>query len=794
MTTSIIKALASGLALAACGTNMAMATPFAFNHPDMVLAVQATGGTGASQNVIVNLGNTTSFLNGGNRGTLNNIATVLSNTYGSDWFDRDDLWFGVVGNRDHLNPLFAPAPGAGEEATRTWYVSRSTNAPGSSVQWPAITGNSLGQGGTAFASFKAILLNPTAGEQLQEVASGVTILDQNAQPVAWNNSWTKWNPTPGAGFQIWAGGVQNNFGKAGDRSSVDVQRMVASTAGEYVVTISITSSGDIIASDGGTPPPVDTVPPVITLIGANPINLVVGASFTDPGANVTDNVDAPRVISGSGAVNTSIAGTYTLTYSTSDAAGNAATPVTRTVIVSELADTVPPVITLIGANPINLVVGDSFTDPGANVTDNVDAPRTITGTGTVNTAVAGTYTITYSTSDVAGNAATPVTRTVIVSEPVDSTPPVITLIGDNPINLLIGASFTDPGATVTDNVDAPRTITGSGTVNTSAVGTYTLTYTASDAAGNAATPVNRTVIVSAPLPTIPESVTFTTSVGGRFDLTNFFNEGDFADATVVPEGRLPAGLRYNAATKTLTGYPSRVPAQANFTVTLPGQGPQTFVIDFAFVPLDPGLIGTHVVQTADGDNLTLIVTNRGAATAQIIPAGQTRAISARTTVSFDADATNPSEVWTFSIPAQNLEIAFPVVRTLNADEGSFLGNYGQFNGKTLWGFKATDSIGQITLSRGATQITISAVVGARGAVAWTITPISDARPRAVRARGFASADGIASLNANLPGIGSIVGMLRVDEQVDQDGNPTGQLIMTILQGFDGWTPVEYVAP
>jgi len=264
MTTSQIKALASGLALVACGTNMAMAEPFAFSHPDLILAVQATGGTGASQNVFVNLGDTTSFLSGGNRGTLTNIATVLSNTYGSDWFDRDDLWFGVAGNRDHLNPLFAPAPGPGEEATRTWYVSRSTSTPGGSVQWPAISGNSLGQGGTNFASFKGILLNPTAGEQLQEVATGVTILDQNAQPVAWNNSWTKWNPTPGASFAIWAGGIQNNFGKAGDRSSVDVQRMVASTAGEFVVTISITESGDVI---GEGPVVIPPLPPFASTSG-----------------------------------------------------------------------------------------------------------------------------------------------------------------------------------------------------------------------------------------------------------------------------------------------------------------------------------------------------------------------------------------------------------------------------------------------------------------------------------------------------------------------------------------------
>jgi alpha-tubulin suppressor-like RCC1 family protein len=79
--------------------------------------------------------------------------------------------------------------------------------------------------------------------------------------------------------------------------------------------------------------------------------------------------------------------------------------------------------------------------------------------------------------------------------PADSVAPVISLIGVNPLEIHKGATFTDPGALVTDNVDATRTTTGSGTVNTATVGIYTLTYTAQDAAGNLAVPVTRTVNV-----------------------------------------------------------------------------------------------------------------------------------------------------------------------------------------------------------------------------------------------------------------------------------------------------------
>ncbi len=88
------------------------------------------------------------------------------------------------------------------------------------------------------------------------------------------------------------------------------------------------------------------------------------------------------------------------------------------------------------------------------------------------------------------------TTTPIVT---DTEPPIITLIGSNPMHLTVGDVFTDPGATVTDNTDATTTIMGVGNVNTSAANIYTLLYNATDTAGNIATTTERNVIVSAPV-------------------------------------------------------------------------------------------------------------------------------------------------------------------------------------------------------------------------------------------------------------------------------------------------------
>lgn len=165
------------------------------------------------------------------------------------------------------------------------------------------------------------------------------------------------------------------------------------------------------------------------------------------------------------------------------------------------ADTTKPVITLNGSASIAINQGGSFTDPGAIATDDRDGniSSRITVSGVVFPNVAGTYTLLYNVRDAAGNAANTVTRTIQVNAaPADTTKPVITLNGSASISITQGASFSDPGATATDNKDGNITsrIVASGTVNTSVAGTYTLRYDVRDTAGNAATTVTRTVIVN----------------------------------------------------------------------------------------------------------------------------------------------------------------------------------------------------------------------------------------------------------------------------------------------------------
>ena len=130
--------------------------------------------------------------------------------------------------------------------------------------------------------------------------------------------------------------------------------------------------------------------------------------------------------------------------------------------------------------------------------DNIDSPQAAEVFGTVNTQEIGTYTLTYTAMDEAGNKATPVTRIVEVIAPIDTTPPVLTLLGEAFIIMPPGPNaFEDPGATALDDVDGELVVEVLGEVQWDLEGFYALTYTAQDSAGNKATPVVRVIMITA---------------------------------------------------------------------------------------------------------------------------------------------------------------------------------------------------------------------------------------------------------------------------------------------------------
>lgn len=119
---------------------------------------------------------------------------------------------------------------------------------------------------------------------------------------------------------------------------------------------------------------------------------------------------------------------------------------------------------------------------------------------------------------------------LVIIEPGDTVAPVIT-VTPGVTTVIQGAIYTDAGATATDNVDTTVIVITTGAdFDTSVLGVYTVTYTATDAAGNTAT-ATRTVTVT--------DGTIDTAIVGKtlvFDNTDtetysFYKNGKFVKTT-----------------------------------------------------------------------------------------------------------------------------------------------------------------------------------------------------------------------------------------------------------------------
>lgn len=80
-------------------------------------------------------------------------------------------------------------------------------------------------------------------------------------------------------------------------------------------------------------------------------------------------------------------------------------------------DTAAPTLTLVGSDVVTQFQFQTYADAGVVATDAVegDLQASVNVVGTVNAQIAGTYTITYSVSDSVGNAASSITRRVVIT-------------------------------------------------------------------------------------------------------------------------------------------------------------------------------------------------------------------------------------------------------------------------------------------------------------------------------------------------------------------------------------------
>lgn len=361
--------------------------------------------------------------------------------------------------------------------------------------------------------------------------------------------------------------------------------------GSATVTITATDAAGNVSTETfiiTTNPAPDTTAPVISTIADQAVN--VGAAISPVTMTVNDPTatiavtglpagvtydPATKTISGA----PTAPGTSVVRVTATDPAGNASS---QTFAITA-RDVTAPVVTPIGnqtvtvGNPITPVTVQTD-DPNATISVSGlpagvtydPATKTISGAPTA----PGASTVTITATDAAGNAST-TTFTITSNAPADTTAPTLTPVANqtvqvgtplSPVTLQSNdptATFTVTGLPAGVTYD-PATKTISGAPST--VGSFTVTVTASDPAGNSSTEsfvIGSTATPDTTGPTVTPIANQTVPAGTAIaPVTVQTND---PTATITVSG-LPAGVTYNPATNQISGTPTS-PGTSTVTVT-----------------------------------------------------------------------------------------------------------------------------------------------------------------------------------------------------------------------------------
>tara|TARA_Y100000389_G_scaffold72022_2_gene68737 strand:+ start:148 stop:8115 length:7968 start_codon:yes stop_codon:yes gene_type:complete len=339
-----------------------------------------------------------------------------------------------------------------------------------------------------------------------------------------------------------------------------VSELDTSILGNYTITYTANDTYNNVVSVTRQVNIIDNVAPTISLLGDSVIEVLKFETYNEPGYNISDNYDdiASITVRTQGTVITSVAGTYNLSYTAIDSNGNESNTLSRTVIV---VDDTPPSVTLKDGNSnITHEVNTDFIDTGVIAldytgstisNDNITISYTLNGSSVNNietNIVNRTYIITYTVTDSNNNKTTTITRTVNI---VDTTPPLIQLNGSSFMNLNYQETFTDPGVTINDNYNNADEITtlinytyqrtslvnatDVNGIDTSVLGMYIITYTATDNNNNTSS-ITRTVLVedtSNPIITLNGATTITLPLDSTYSEPGYNVSDNYTDTANI---------------------------------------------------------------------------------------------------------------------------------------------------------------------------------------------------------------------------------------------------------------------
>lgn len=220
-------------------------TQLTYNAGDVFLGFHASGGTGVTQDYLVNLGQVSQFTSASSAFTvpgIGNIAADLTATFGANWNTRADVLWGVSATVG-LTAL-------GSDPAKTLYASREQPAPGTpSPGWNR--GSSTAQGTTnSKMSAMGNAFAQTAGVPNMSTANSPVALIQLTTDVncyaSYQPGGTTANsgPAPGTSFATYNPTIEGTFTNGTAGTVLDFVRLApGSGPGTIIGTFTIDNSG-----------------------------------------------------------------------------------------------------------------------------------------------------------------------------------------------------------------------------------------------------------------------------------------------------------------------------------------------------------------------------------------------------------------------------------------------------------------------------------------------------------------------------------------------------------------------
>ncbi|MEI6860994.1 MAG: PEP-CTERM sorting domain-containing protein [Verrucomicrobiota bacterium] len=234
------KYLLALLALAGSAIST-QATTVSVGLNDLVLGFRATGGTGATTNLEINLGNVSNFYGVSGQVTLTGLNVAdLSSTFGASWNTRSDLLWGVIGTTGNAagttaggNAIAASTLWASKsESTLTLQSTPWTQANVSAQQGPANTISTLYNGATASLNGATATGNSATAALLSNSVNG---------------SWSRQEGTVAFGFFTRSQFENNtNFGSSSIVASDLYQVQPTGGPAVYVGTFALNNNGTLV--------------------------------------------------------------------------------------------------------------------------------------------------------------------------------------------------------------------------------------------------------------------------------------------------------------------------------------------------------------------------------------------------------------------------------------------------------------------------------------------------------------------------------------------------------------------